>query len=1330
MNPKSEMSRARVGFALLCGLALCCSVMYLTADGDEVVRYGEQQEIQGPASVVSFDVEKAGVIFTNTPDGRMRLTDYLTNVEKEIEAEENARHRDVEAVRAQMARDFAFNKAARAKLKAALLAKMALNAKRTKQHLHHAMTFVQGKFAEAEALQNKRAAENAANHAKELEAIRKNKADAKKMLQTAVRAQQTAMSTLKDKMNARIKSTDEHVARNSAQMVENAKAAHKALEDQVAHFDTKVKQAATKAANKRSELLEQLQNQDKKTREMVSNKIKVVIMQNAARFAKVEEQMAKDREAADRALTAASGRMTASLNAEAALRDEQFQKTVKDIDAAKAEAKQHVADAKLAFKSNILKLRATIRNQVTTTKNRITKLTGKVEKSRLAQAKVNANVVAEQKRMEKLGNDRYQEHLKKDAALKGIIEKNKADTDARMKQMSAHYTMELDAVRSTMKKNRAHAAKMLAKKTSALYTAIAKGEKEQHAINKGLAEQTKQAKIAMAQELSDAKADFATRLGALSTEVANNDKKFEGKMKELTGVVNDNRDAAAKDRQAIADIQAANKADLQEAVADAVHQGENRMAAAEQKLTDMNEKTKTALNMRVTAEITKLRNRAHSQIEGLRLSSKEAREEMQKELLDAVKDSAAEAKKNLDAAVEDSKKKFADAFQKEADASKANAEARAALSEEVQTQKALAKQQLGDAVLGLERSLMALKTSTTEKIKKSNTKIDAHAEELATEAKNVKAMMTAQMGTLKSKISSQEAKAAADTTAAAEASEGASVELNKQITDALAEAQSESDQKFSKLYTDMSEQRAEIDKNLGAAITSMNDGIAKQAALADSRFSKTVKDIAAARKQAKEEVEAARKNFATELVEVQSAVKEQETRLSGEIAIVATVVVTERAEQLKINRRMDAERKRIMKLVNDNHSASTKARGDIRRTLDEYKQAAAEETASLEKTFTAKVGSIRRTAAHNSAEAAKDLSAASTKMYGDLAKVEATNIAANEAQGKATATYAAGAAEAIASSKKQLNTALNQLTNVMAANAAKQKQQMEVLTGVINDNAKIDEADRALLRKQTEAMGKDINKRIVRAIQTGEARAKGVAEAARQNLSAAKKAMLVEISQTVENTADQLFTSIQENHQVLADNYLSLKAYGVAASDKVDEYVAKGKGKNLSSLGDILSTIASMADVSEPKADGVGMGADSVRAIFTSKKIPVKSSVSKINGLVNEYTGITNQVRTRWPLGLGKYLLAKLEDSMLEKGVLQVDKIEDKEGNFVFLNGHAVGLSNKMNDFEDLAIPMPVYEKRLAKITASLTAGAAKRASPASKKVEVTYANAPEWKGN
>merc|ERR1711966_444618 len=138
-----EKSTSRVAMGLLCGLAICCAVMYITADGADVQEsilapaksvYG----IGGPASVSSEDVEKVGTVFTNTPDGRMRLTDYLTNVEKEISAEEAARKRDVAAVKAQMARNFAFNKAARKKLQKHLLAKMAVNAKKAKKDLDDA----------------------------------------------------------------------------------------------------------------------------------------------------------------------------------------------------------------------------------------------------------------------------------------------------------------------------------------------------------------------------------------------------------------------------------------------------------------------------------------------------------------------------------------------------------------------------------------------------------------------------------------------------------------------------------------------------------------------------------------------------------------------------------------------------------------------------------------------------------------------------------------------------------------------------------------------------------------------------------------------------------------------------------------------------------------------------------------------------------------------------------------------------------------------------------------------------------------------------------------
>merc|ERR1711924_588183 len=51
-------------------------------------------------------------------------------------------------------------------------------------------------------------------------------------------------------------------------------------------------------------------------------------------------------------------------------------------------------------------------------------------------------------------------------------------------------------------------------------------------------------------------------------------------------------------------------------------------------------------------------------------------------------------------------------------------------------------------------------------------------------------------------------------------------------------------------------------------------------------------------------------------------------------------------------------------------------------------------------------------------------------------------------------------------------------------------------------------------------------------------------------------------------------------------------------------------------------------------------------------------------------------------------------------GVLQVDKVEGHSGNWVFVNGHAVGLSNKLNDFEGLAVRMGHYEATLAKLTA------------------------------
>merc|ERR1712166_1178711 len=1236
-----EKTSARVAMGLMCGLAICCAVMYVTADGAESVLAAEPAEsvygIGGPTSVSSEDVSKAGVVITNTPDGRMRLTDYLTNVEKEIAAEEAARKRDVAAVRQQMARNFAFNKSARAKLQKAMLAKMAVNAKKAKDDLHQAMTFVQGKFAAAATLQNKRNKGNIKRTAALRANAEANRVEAKKNLAKAVITQQRAMATLAAATNARIKSTNKHVSINAAQIKENAKNAREDLDKAVNMFDKKVANARSEAAKGRAGLSQQLADQDKSIRQWADNKLKVAIASTAAQFRRVRAKMAANREHADNALKVASTKMTAALNADAALNSKRFNKSVKDINTAKAEAEARVKAAKTTFKVGLMRLSATIKDQVTKANARTDQLTDSVQKNKVAQAKVNGNVAAETTRMIKLGNKRYEQHLAKDKELESLINANKAATDKRLKGMAAHYMMELNAVKSTMKKNRAHATHMLAKESSKLYAAISKNEAEQLKTNKDLAKQTRDARMDIADSLTEAKGDFAKRLGALHKTVVSNDKKFEKKMDGLTGIVRADAVKNAAGRKQIKEVMEANKEELAAAVRDAIHKGETRMGQAEKKLTTMSAKTKAALNVRVTAEISKLTKRANDQIEGLRLNSAEARGEMKKQLLYAIRSMAEEAKKNLDDAVGVMTKEFANQNAEETKAAKKSAKDRAAIAAQIMVNAGIAAQEVKDATATMQRSLLALKFETETKITKTNKKIDAYANAITKEAKDVAALMKVQMTTLTGKIDTQKAAAKKAISAADAKSAAGFIAVANKVKSTLKKAADASDKKFTKLYTKMANQRKAIDNDLATSVTNINDSIAKQAALADSRFSKTVKSITAARAEATKQVKEAREDFATDLNALTAKIKKMDTKLTGEVMVVSGEVISHKAAQNKVNRHVNSEINRIEKKMNDQHTVSTRARGKLRKILDENKRAAAEEVKSLSKLFKGKIASIRSEAAGDALAAKKDLTKATFKMYGSMADAQKENLYRNKESARKIGSYSKTSLAGIAATKKEFDNQLTTLGNTIAANHKKVEKGFEVLTGVVRDYKTAGKKDRKLIRKQNKTLNDNMEKAIATAVQIGEARAKRVADEARENLSGAKKALLAEITNTVEGAADKTFKTIQGKHGKIADNYLSLKAYACTAEDKLTEYVGKGKGRNLSSLGDLLVNVAGMSSVKPGKAEGLSPSS-SVRTPFSGGKVPVKNSVNKINALVNEL--------------MGKYLLSKVMESMTQKGVL------------------------------------------------------------------------------
>merc|ERR1711959_561232 len=274
---QKKMSNARIAFALLCGLAVCCSVMYITADaGDEYMHEVIKGHDAG-SSVGSTDVLKAGQIYTETPDGRMRLMDYFNNVEKEISDEVANRKADIASVRAQMARDFAFNAAARAKLKKDMLHKMAVYAAKAKKELDDAMERTQKRFAKMAALENKRYATTLKRDKTTLKIAAADRKENAHNLRVAVTAWQKATNSWAAATNARIDQSNKHVAANAAQIKENAK-------------------------NGRSKLAAAFAAQDKAQRAWANNKIKTLVANTAAQFNDVENKMAKNRHDADMAI--------------------------------------------------------------------------------------------------------------------------------------------------------------------------------------------------------------------------------------------------------------------------------------------------------------------------------------------------------------------------------------------------------------------------------------------------------------------------------------------------------------------------------------------------------------------------------------------------------------------------------------------------------------------------------------------------------------------------------------------------------------------------------------------------------------------------------------------------------------------------------------------------------------------------------------------------------------------------------------------------------------------------------------------------------------------
>merc|ERR1711881_655745 len=886
-----------------------------------------------------------------------------------------------------------------------------------------------------------------------------------------------------------------------------------------------------------------------------------------------------------------------------------------------------------------------------------------------------------------------------------------------MMRLANNFRQRLSSIKRRMKRDRRHAERMLGKKTAGLYGTLMRNAKIQAAANKKMTEATRRARLDAADALRTSKSNFLKRLAALHATIVKNDRKADAKIKRLAGVETRNALKDRKGRAMLRMMQNANKQELKTAIRGMIHKGEMHALALEKRVKTMNKKTRAAMNMKITNQISALAKRTHASIEDLRLSSKSARAAMKREILYAVRSAASLAKKNLKKTVQWANRNFVKLNSRLSAANNANAARRAALERRTKAEQRRAMRAVKDAVANQNRALLALKTETAKKISKTNRSVDAYAAQLRKNTKKVNAQMKANVKSLLNKIEAAKVAAKKGITRMNAASVSRHKAALKTIARSLRAARKSANRKFGKVYMKLAADRA-----LAGATSSLTASIAKRSALYDARFSKTVKNMEAARKAAFNQVQQAKKGFTTQLAGIVSSVKDQETRLQGEIAVVSAEVASNKASQARINRKLDAEKRRIQKIMDSRHSTSMKWRGRFRSLSSEHRAVAKAERKKLANKAAKDIRKLRARVARNRRQAAEDLTKATRRLYSTMSAAQARQARRFKGLKGALAKARMSAARALSRTKNDFKSKLTTLSNTVTANNRKFEIGLQRVTKVAHSFKQSSAKDRALMRTQIKGMQQDLSKAVVRAIQIGEAKGKRLEERAKQNVSSMRKALQGEIAQRLEVMSDAVYKGISENRGKIADNYLALKAYCGANAGVIIDYTTKNSGRGLSAVGDFLTTVASLSQVRTKPTEGAGSGGKSVLPLFGGKKVSVSQSWSKTNGLCNEYTKAMTLVRQRWPLGLGHYLLGKVQASMQKNGLLTVGKVTGKSGQMVFVNGHAIGLSNKLADFDKLACRAKSYQAFLHALTKKLP-------KKIKKKAKKFVVKPPEWSG-
>merc|ERR1712178_136658 len=318
-----------------------------------------------------------------------------------------------------------------------------------------------------------------------------------------------------------------------------------------------------------------------------------------------------------------------------------------------------------------------------------------------------------------------------------------------------------------------------------------------------------------------AKKAFKEEIHKLAAKVAEDDKKADKKIEKLTGLVKKNAMKSKMGRDAIAATEESNKAELKTAIRKAIAKGEKRAELVEMRGAKMDKDTKWLVTNKLNTEITALRKSTDASVEALRLQSKEARAQAQKEMLYAIRSASKLAHDDLKIAIRTGVDKMV-AFEKKA------------LADEIAGNAKDVSRMIQDAMATVAQAQTCMRSETQGKIKKGNLRVDAYAQRIIEHAEATKAHMKKTIDAVLKEVQDEQKKAAAVAKKFTQVDAAREQSALKFVGEAIEAGKKKVEATYYKKYLALAHARSDADTALAAATRKLNDALAKQAAIMDS----------------------------------------------------------------------------------------------------------------------------------------------------------------------------------------------------------------------------------------------------------------------------------------------------------------------------------------------------------------------------------------------------------------------------------------------------------------------------------------------------------------